>query len=47
MIRFETYQALSFTIAGSLFVFMTLAFITWFIRELFRNNRRKRWRKAL
>ena len=34
LITFETYQALSFTLAGSLFLYMTIAYLTWFAKGL-------------
>jgi len=40
MIRFEIFQALSFTIVASFVVFMTLTFFTWLTRELFRKHRK-------
>lgn len=34
MINFETFQALSFTLAGSLFIYLAFGLVAWFCSEL-------------
>lgn len=34
LISFETFQVLSFSLAASLWLFMTMAFIKWCIRSV-------------
>ena len=34
LIHFSVYQAVSFTIAGSLFLFMFVSVVSWFMTEL-------------
>lgn len=34
LITFETFQAISFTLAASLFLYLVVAWFSWFISEL-------------
>lgn len=40
IIRFETFQSVSFAIASSLFLYLTLAFISWFVRAVVPRRKR-------
>ncbi len=39
LIRFATFQAVSFTLAGSLFLYMFLVFIKWCITQMGKDAR--------
>jgi hypothetical protein len=34
MIRFETFQYISFVLACSLFIYMSISIVTWWIKEV-------------
>lgn len=38
LIRFDVFQAMSFTLAGSLFLYMLIRLTGWFIKRLFKDR---------